>query len=77
MKQPTLRKLREDKGLSQEQVANLLGISRAMYSMLERGERGSSITATLVMVDQLSLLLGYPVEEVFKGRDQHGNKVAC
>jgi len=77
MKQPTLKDLREKKGLSQEQVASLLGVSRAMYSMIERGERGSSIAASLVMVDQLSLLYDYPVENVFKGRDEDGNKVAC
>jgi len=73
---PSLKQLREKRGLSQEQVANLLGVSREMYGMIERGDRGSSIKSSLVMVDQLSLMFDYPVEKVFKG-DRENGKVAC
>ena len=38
-----LRDLREQKGLSQLQVATLAGISKNYYSRIERGERNCSV----------------------------------
>ncbi|NSW93051.1 MAG: helix-turn-helix transcriptional regulator [Firmicutes bacterium] len=34
-----LRELRDKKGLTQEEIANVLGINSQYYSMLERGVR--------------------------------------
>lgn len=49
-----LRKLRQEKGLSQEAFADLAGIHRTYISDLERGARNPTIT----VVDKLALALG-------------------
>lgn len=47
-----LRELRKVHGLNQEEVADTLGISKAMYCRIEKGERGISNE----MLTKLSLL---------------------
>lgn len=49
-----LRKLRQEKGLSQEAFADLAGIHRTYISDLERGARNPTIT----IVDRLAVALG-------------------
>lgn len=49
-----LRKLRQEKGLSQEAFADLAGIHRTYISDLERGARNPTIT----VVDKLAVALG-------------------
>lgn len=38
-----LKKIREDKGLTQNIVAESAGISRQFYSMIENGDRGEKL----------------------------------
>lgn len=42
MKRETLRKARLDKGLTQQQVADYLGISVRFYQNIEAGERNGN-----------------------------------
>ena len=42
MKKKTLQDLRKEKGLTQEQSAKILGITKEYLSMLENGERNPS-----------------------------------
>ncbi len=39
-----LKIFREKKGLTQEEVAKLVGISRSAYGHIESGERGVTVT---------------------------------
>ena len=52
-----LRKLRQAKGLSQEEFAHQAGLHRTYVSDLERGSRNPTIT----VVDKLAVALGVPV----------------
>ena len=38
----TLRELREEKGLTQSELATKLGVTQGMIHLLEKGERGAS-----------------------------------
>lgn len=39
-----LKNIREEKGLTQEKVASLVGISRSTYCHIESGERGVTVS---------------------------------
>lgn len=39
-----LKTIREEKGLTQENVANMVGISRSTYGHIESGERGVTVS---------------------------------
>jgi len=39
-----LKSIREEKGLTQENVANMVGISRSTYGHIESGERGVTVS---------------------------------
>ena len=55
-----LRKLRQAKGLSQEEFAHQAGLHRTYVSDLERGSRNPTIT----VVDKLAVALGVPVGDL-------------
>ena len=55
----TIKSLRKQKGLSQENLAKLSGISRATLSKLENGYIANM---SIVTVDQVLSLLGYEIE---------------
>jgi transcriptional regulator with XRE-family HTH domain len=57
-----LRGLREDRGLSQEELAHAAGISRNFIGMLERGER----TATVETVESVCRALGVSPGSLFE-----------
>lgn len=46
---------REKKGLSQQEVADALGISRPMVGFLETGERPFTIDMTLLIEEKLGI----------------------
>ena len=57
-----LRTLREERGLSQEQLGNEAGSGRTYISQLERGEKGPSLKT----VFRLAPHLGVPPSEIVR-----------
>ena len=53
-----IRRLREDKNLSQEQFAGLAGIDRAYYGGVERGERNVAALNLIKVADALNAEVG-------------------
>ena len=58
-----IRELRQQKGLSQEDMAPLLGVHRTYLSSVERGKRNIS----LVNLEKIWCFFGITAEELFKG----------
>lgn len=56
----TLRELRVESGLTQEEVAQLLGCTKGYYSMMERGKRRVPLEAALTLAG----LYGVSVEDI-------------
>ena len=56
-----LRKLRTDKGLSQEALALDCDLDRTYIGGIERGERNVS----LINIEKIAAALGIPVRELF------------
>lgn len=56
-----IRKIRELKSLTQEHIANSIGISQAAYSKLERGESEISVER----IEELAKVFGHKIEELF------------
>lgn len=59
-----LRRLRTERGLSQEALADALGLHRTYVSGIERGERN----LTLRSVERLAHLLGVEVESLLRAK---------
>lgn len=55
----TIKSLREDKGLTQQQLAKVAGISRVTLGKIERGEFGHT---TVRVLDMILDKLGYEIE---------------
>ena len=53
-----IRRLREDKGLSQEEFAGLADIDRAYYGGIERGERNVAAVNLIKIADALKVEVG-------------------
>jgi transcriptional regulator with XRE-family HTH domain len=53
-----IRRLRDEKGLSQEEFAGLADIDRAYYSGIERGERNVSAVNLIKIADSLGVEVG-------------------
>ena len=62
----SLRSVRRSRGLSQQDLATLAGVTASAISQAERAERGLSL-ATLV---RLSAALGITIDELLQGEDQ-------
>ena len=61
-----IRSLRKEKGLTQEQLANIAGISRVTLGKLERGQVGSiSIKILDIILSQLSYEIEFKSFEGF------------
>jgi transcriptional regulator with XRE-family HTH domain len=58
-----VRELREQRGLSQEALADTCGLHRTYIGLIERGERSLSLEA----VDAVARGLGVAVAELFSG----------
>jgi transcriptional regulator with XRE-family HTH domain len=50
-----LRRIRVDRGLSQERVAQIADLDRSFYSAVERGERNPSLTTLLRLTEALGV----------------------
>ena len=59
-----LRKLRTEKGLSQEALALDCDLDRTYIGGIERGERNVS----LINIEKIAAALGIPVRELFRPR---------
>ncbi len=62
-----IRKVRRDRGISQEDFAHEAGISRAYYGGVERGERNLSALNLMRIAAALGVEVGelFPQREVF------------
>lgn len=59
-----IRKLRLEKGLSQEKIAEALGISRNAFGLIERGISNTSIARLNVIYKILGVNLGKIFEDI-------------
>ena len=59
--QTTIRKLRDDRNLSQQQVADLLGISKVGYQNYEVGRRKPTFEMLIALADFFGVSLDYLV----------------
>ena len=57
-----LKKIREDKGMTQEELSRKSGVSRAIISGLESGAEKVTTTATLL---KIAKALNEPVSNIF------------
>ena len=67
---PLIRDVREQRGLSQAEVAEKLGLSRSSYIAVEQGKRD----LTLTEFDKLSNVLGVSMEDIRRGEVPHYDK---
>ena len=58
----SVERLRKEKGLTQVELASLLGVSQGAVSMIERGDRMPSMKVLL----KLSEVLGVSIEELIQ-----------
>ena len=61
----TLKKLREDAGMSQEQLGNLLGISKSTIGMYEQGRRVPGLDILI----RMSQVFGVSLDYLIMGKD--------
>ena len=61
-----IKSLRKDKSLTQEQLANIAGISRVTLGKLERGQVGSMTLRTMdIILDVLGYEIAFKVKNKF------------
>ena len=69
-----VRQLRESKGLTQNQLAGFAGLSAVYISQLERGIKGASVNALMLIARVLEVslveLMGQVEAEVAHGEDK-------
>jgi len=62
-----LIRLRKDRKMSQQQVAEILGITRSFYGMIETGDRNP----TLNLAKRIAELFQVDIEEIFFDDKSH------
>lgn len=68
----TVKKLREEKGLTQVSLADLTGINRIMIGRIEREE----FTPSILQFEALSNILGFDVTDMFVEKEKTNSFVA-
>lgn len=68
----TVKKLREEKGLTQVSLADLTGINRIMIGRIEREE----FTPSILQFEALSSILGFDVTDMFVEKEKTNSFVA-
>jgi putative transcriptional regulator len=63
-----MRELREEKGLTQERLADLVDVTRQTILFLEKGKYNPSLR----LAWSISQVFGRPIEEVFSFDDEKG-----
>ena len=66
-----IKEIRNEKGMSQEELSVKSGISRTIISVLESGTRTNTSAGTLLKIADA---LGVGVEEIFSQSVQHGKQ---
>lgn len=61
-----LKKLRESKGLSQEKLGDILGVSRQTINSVENGKFDPSLTLAI----KLTKFFDEPIDSIFEYEDQ-------
>ena len=61
-----LKKLRESKGLSQQKLGNILGVSRQTINSVENGKFDPSLTLAI----KLTKFFDEPIDSIFEYEDQ-------
>ncbi|HEX7154393.1 MAG TPA: helix-turn-helix transcriptional regulator [Thermoanaerobaculia bacterium] len=64
----TVRRIREERGLSQDRLCEAAGLSQRYLSALERGENSPTLTVILQLCDALGVSPAELLEEVWKQR---------
>ncbi len=61
-----IRRMRKARGLTQEELAQVVGITKAYICIIERGElTGRGVSVSPVKLDAIAHALGIPAEEIF------------
>lgn len=60
----TLRELRKEKGLSQEELAHESGLDRTFISLLERGKRQPSLGTIISITNVLGLTASNFIQQI-------------
>ena len=55
-----IKRLREDRGIKQQEIADLIGMHRSNYSKIESGQREISITS----LDKIATFFGITIDEL-------------
>lgn len=63
-----LKELRENKGESQQSVAEKIGVTRQYYQLIESGERQSKMT--IEMAKKLAAAFEVPIDTILKNENQ-------
>lgn len=67
-----LKNIRESKGISQQNVAEKVGITRQYYQLIEAGERQQKMDITLIA--KLSQVLGVSMNQIIDNEMQQVKK---
>lgn len=59
-----MRRLRQERNLSQEALADLAGLDRTFISLLERGRRGATLETAEAIATAFGLSLGELIQEM-------------
>lgn len=65
-----MRELREEKGLTQERLADLVDVTRQTILFLEKGKYNPSLR----LAWSIAQVFGRPIEEVFGFDDENGGE---
>ncbi len=72
-----LKKMRLEKGITQSQAAEALGLVVSAYQMLEAGERGLYLVRAELTTKILTELFGQDIGQIIEREvELHGNKIA-
>ena len=64
-----IEEIRTQKGIKQDELAKILGVSRQTISLIERGDYSPSVTLALT----IAKVCGVAVEEVFYLQEEEDN----
>ena len=68
-----LKEFRATRGVNQQEMGQLVGVSRQTISQIERGDYSPSVTLAL----KIAKVFDVPVEQIFEyreeGENEHGN----